>query len=66
MCYNPDSNEPMHSIAAFNDRTYALEVPGTWNRLLRSEIGVFNVCQKTDAPVRKCRAPFSLVLRNSC
>ena len=36
---------------------YAVEVPGTYRRLLKSETGFYNVSQKTDAPVCKCRAP---------
>jgi len=43
-----------------------VEVPGTQNRLLKIEASVFNVSQKTDAPIRKCRAPFTLVSRDFC
>ena len=32
-------------------------MPGTWNRLWKSN--VFNVCEKTNIVMRKCRAPFS-------
>jgi len=35
---------------SFISNTCVVQVPGTWNRLLKS-----------DAPVRKCRAPFSTV-----